>query len=162
MGKMQGHSATRIRGCSEEFRRTFSFNTFLNSLGSSCFTRESLEKIADANEGVNARVSASHSCNCMETDVSCKSVWKRVVRSRSRCPDLRQRCYRRDGRQRPTEKWEAVQQQVRNFTCSVKVIDHPPPRYAWFLTFSPEGKIIEIHEYLNTALLERVYAENKS
>ena len=77
-------------------------------------------------------------------------------------PDLRQRRHRRDGRQRPTEKWEAVQQQVRNFTCLVKVIDHPPPRYAWFLTFSPEGKIIEIHEYLNTALLERVYAENRS
>ncbi|KAI4527464.1 hypothetical protein K525DRAFT_186550 [Schizophyllum commune Loenen D] len=35
-------------------------------------------------------------------------------------------------------------------------------KYAWFLTFSPEGKIIEIHEYLNTALLERVYAENRS
>ena len=35
-------------------------------------------------------------------------------------------------------------------------------RYAWFLTFSPEGKIVEIHEYLNTALLERVFAANKA
>ncbi|KAL1668650.1 hypothetical protein GGF50DRAFT_111064 [Schizophyllum commune] len=35
-------------------------------------------------------------------------------------------------------------------------------KYAWFLTFSPEGKIVEIHEYLNTALLERVFAANKA
>ncbi|TRM63087.1 hypothetical protein BD626DRAFT_32873 [Schizophyllum amplum] len=33
-------------------------------------------------------------------------------------------------------------------------------KYCWVLFFSPEGIITEIHEYLNTALLERVYAEN--
>ncbi|KAL1747371.1 hypothetical protein HDZ31DRAFT_72264 [Schizophyllum fasciatum] len=35
-------------------------------------------------------------------------------------------------------------------------------KYCWFLFFSPEGKIVEIHEYLNTALLERVYAGNRA
>jgi len=34
-------------------------------------------------------------------------------------------------------------------------------RYCWFLFFSEDtGKMIEIHEYLNTALIKEVYENN--
>ncbi|KAI0759102.1 hypothetical protein C8Q74DRAFT_283540 [Fomes fomentarius] len=35
-------------------------------------------------------------------------------------------------------------------------------KYCFILFFSPTGRITEIREYLNTALLERVYAENRA